>query len=257
VDLSTVTTAADVVFGIGDPPAEILHLDAQSGPSATKHLDVLAYNALLHRQYRVPVRSIVLLLREQAVHPNMTGRVEYATRPERGRMEFRFEVIRLWEIPAEQLLRSSLTTAPLAVLGKLPETLGLTDGLAAVVRQLAERLERESVASPADRLLTAAYVLTGLRLRAPDEVRQLFQGVSIAMRESVTYQAILEEGRQEGRQEGRVEELHRMILRQGRVRFGEADESIRQQIEAIRDIVVLEDLTERLVIVSSWDELMA
>ena len=73
------------------------------------------------------------------------------------------------------------------------------------------------------------------------------------MRESVTFQAILEEGREEGR----VEELHRMILRLGRRRFGEADESIRNQIEAIRDIVVLEDLTERLLIVSSWDELMA
>jgi predicted transposase YdaD len=249
VDLSTVTTAADVVFGIGDPVAEILHLDAQAGPSATKHLDVLAYNVLLHRQYRVPVRSIVLLLREQAVHPNMTGRVQYATRPERGRMEFGFEVIRLWETPAEQLLRSSLATAPLAVLGKLPEALGLKDGLAAVVRQLAERLESEATGDQADRLLVAAYILTGLRLKAPDEVRQLFQGASIAMRESVTYQAILDEGHVEG--------LHRMILRQGRVRFGEADEAVRQQIEAIRDIVVLEDLTERLLIVSSWDELMA
>ena len=73
------------------------------------------------------------------------------------------------------------------------------------------------------------------------------------MRESVTYQAILEEGREEGSNR----ELHRTILRLGRVRFGEADEAIRQQIEAIRDIVVLEDLTERLLIVSSWDELMA
>ncbi len=252
VDLSTVTTAADVVFGIGDPMAEILHLDAQAGPSATKHLDVLAYNVLLHRQYQVPVRSIVLLLREQAVHPNMTGRVQYGTRPERGRMDFRFEVIRLWEIPADQLLRSSLATAPLAVLGKLPETLGLKDGLAAVVRQLAERLQRES-AGQADRLMTAAYILTGLRLKSPDEVRQLFQGASIAMRESVTFQAILEEGREEGR----VEELHRTILRLGHRRFGEGDETIRNQIEAMRDIDRLEDLTERLLIVSSWDELMA
>ncbi|TVS20416.1 MAG: hypothetical protein EA424_04065, partial [Planctomycetaceae bacterium] len=133
VDLSTVTTAADVVFGIGDPLTEILHLDAQAGPSATKHLDVLAYNVLLHRRYRVPVRSIVLLL------------------------------------------RSSLATAPLAVLGKLPETIGLTDGLAAVVRQLAERLEREAAGDQADRLLVAAYVLTGLRLKASSEVQQLFQ----------------------------------------------------------------------------------
>ncbi len=181
------------------------------------------------------------------------GRVQYAARPQRGRMDFGFEVIRLWEIPAEQLLRSSLATAPLAVLGKLPEALGLKDGLAAVVRQLAERLEREATGDQADRLLVAAYVLTGLRLKSPDEVRQLFQGASIAMRESVTFQAILEEGREEGS----VRELHRVILRQGRVRFGEADEATRQQIEAMRDIERLEDLTERLLIVSSWDELMA
>jgi hypothetical protein len=69
------------------------------------------------------------------------------------------------------------------------------------------------------------------------------------MRESVTYQAILEEGR--------VEELHRVILRQGRLRFGDADETVRHEIEAIRDIETLEELTDGLVTVSSWDELMA
>ncbi len=73
------------------------------------------------------------------------------------------------------------------------------------------------------------------------------------MRESVTFQAILEEGEQTGR----IKELHRMILRQGRRRFGEANETMRLQIEAMRDIERLEDLTERLLIVSSWDELMA
>ena len=73
------------------------------------------------------------------------------------------------------------------------------------------------------------------------------------MRESVTFQAILEEGEQTGR----IKELHRVILRLGRRRFGEADEATRQQIEAIRDIDRLEDLSEQLVIVSSWDELMA
>jgi hypothetical protein len=125
--------------------------------------------------------------------------------------------------------------------------------LAAVVRQLAVRLESEATGDQADRLLVAAYVLTGLRLRAADEVRQLFQGASIAMRESVTFQAILEEGEQTGR----IKELHRTILRLGRVRFGEADEATRLQIEAMRDIERLEDLTERLLFVSSWDELMA
>jgi hypothetical protein len=48
---------------------------------------------------------------------------------------------------------------------------GLTDGLAAVVRQLAERLERDAAGKQADRLLTAEYILTGLRLKTPDELR--------------------------------------------------------------------------------------
>jgi predicted transposase YdaD len=106
------------------------------------------------------------------------------------------------------------------------------------ILQLAERLEREAVGDQADRLLTTAYILTGLRLKAPNDVRQLFQGVSIAMRESVTYQAILEEGREEGRKEGekkgwkegRIQELHRVILRLGQRRFGEAGETIRVRL---------------------------
>ena len=55
VDLSTVTTSADLVFGLGRPLQEIIHLDAQSSASATKYADILVYNALLYRQYRVPV----------------------------------------------------------------------------------------------------------------------------------------------------------------------------------------------------------
>jgi hypothetical protein len=87
-----------------------------------------------------------------------------------------------------------------------------------------------------------AYILTGLRLKAPDDVKRVFQGQSIAMRES---------------EEERVQELHRMILRLGRVRFGPMDETVRDQIEAIRDLKTLEDLLERLVVVSNWAELLA
>src|SRR5712692_1728745 len=88
VDLSTVTTAADFVVGLGDPVQEIVHLDFQASASATKHADVLVYNALLHRQYLVPVHSIVVLLRPQAAHSNLSGVVNYAARPDRGKMEF-------------------------------------------------------------------------------------------------------------------------------------------------------------------------
>ncbi len=88
IDLSTVTTAADLVFGLGQPLQEIVHIDFQSSASATKHADIVVYNALLYRQYRVPVHSIVVLLRPQAAHSNLNGAVAYAPRPGRGKMEY-------------------------------------------------------------------------------------------------------------------------------------------------------------------------
>jgi len=170
-------------------------------------------------------------------------------------MDFSFEVIRLGKVPVDRLLAGGLATLPLAVLGELPETLGLDDGLAAVVRKMVERLEREAAPNEADRLLTAAFVLTGLRL--PRTVAfELFRGVR-SMRESDTYQAILDEGREEGREEGRVDELHRTLLRQGRRRFGEPDEETRQAILDIQELGRLEDLSERLLDVFTWDELLA
>src|SRR3954447_26232034 len=63
VDLSTVTTAADLVFGLGDPLQEIVHIECQAGPKAELAADLHAYNALLYRRFRVPVHSMVLLLR--------------------------------------------------------------------------------------------------------------------------------------------------------------------------------------------------
>jgi hypothetical protein len=86
VDFSTVTTAAELVAGLGDPLHEIVHLDFQSSTSADKHVDVLAYDALLHKHYLVPVHSIVVLLRPKAAHANLNGLVNYAARPRRGKM---------------------------------------------------------------------------------------------------------------------------------------------------------------------------
>src|ERR1035438_9461837 len=90
--LSTVTTVADLVFGLGNPVQEIVHLDFQSSASATKHADILVYNALLHRQYLVPVHSIVILLRPQAAHANLNGTVAYAP----GRNGVRWIIAMSW-----------------------------------------------------------------------------------------------------------------------------------------------------------------
>jgi hypothetical protein len=68
------------------------------------------------------------------------------------------------------------------------------------------------------------------------------------MRESDTYQAILDEGRAEG--------ARRVLLNQGRKRFGEPDEATRRALQAIDNLDRLDRLSDRLLGVSTWQELL-
>jgi hypothetical protein len=81
------------------------------------------------------------------------------------------------------------------------------------------------------------------------------------MRESSTIQAFIEEGRrkglQEGLEEGKAGEARMFILRQGRIRFGEAGDAVLSRLDAISDLEQLELLGERFLIVSSWDQLLS
>src|SRR5437762_7134981 len=65
VDLSTVTTLADLIVGLGDPLQEIVQLDFQASAAAWKHADLMVLNALLFAHYHVPVHSVLVLLPPQ------------------------------------------------------------------------------------------------------------------------------------------------------------------------------------------------
>src|SRR5262249_46815890 len=226
VDLSTVTTLADLILGLGEPLEEIIQLDFQSSAAAWKHADLMVYNALLFAHYRVPVHTVVVLLRPEAAHANLNGVIGYAPRPGRGKMDFSYEVIRLWERPAEELLAADLGVVPLAVLGRLPEGLSLEDGLAAVARRGGERVVNGATPDRVRKLLTDAYLLTGLRVRR-DLAKRIFRGVR-AMHESDTYLAILDEGQEKTRRED--------ILVVGEERFGPPDEAVRVQLANVTDL---------------------
>ena len=73
------------------------------------------------------------------------------------------------------------------------------------------------------------------------------------MRESTTYQAILDEGREEGR----LVEARAILRRQGRKKLGTASAEVLSRLEAINDLDRLERMSERLLDASSWDELLA
>jgi|SRR5271165_484091 len=78
---------------------------------------------------------------------------------------------------------------------------------------------------------------------------------------SSTYQAILEEGRAEGlaevRAEGRTEEAKRILKRLGSRRLGKPEPRIEAEIDAITDLEKLEQLSDRVLEVTDWEELLA
>jgi predicted transposase YdaD len=151
-------------------------------------------------------------------------------------------VVRVWELPVAQILAGDLATLPLAPIARVS-----VEELPAVIRRMDERIEREATPSEAKDLRTAALILTGLR-HPQETLRTVFQGVR-GMKESSAYQMILEEGR--------GEEARRILLRQGRRRFGEPDPAVVVRIEAMMDLDQLDALIDRLLDVSSWEELLS
>jgi hypothetical protein len=73
-DLSTLTAFTDTVLRVGDV---LVHLDFQSGPDPDLPRRLLLYNVLLHDRYRLPVHSLVVLLRPRANRSDLTGQVSY------------------------------------------------------------------------------------------------------------------------------------------------------------------------------------
>lgn len=246
VDLSIVTAAADLVVGAGDPLTEIVHIEFQSSASARKHADLLLYNALLYAHHLVPVHTIVILLRPSAAHSSMDGSLHYDPRPGRGKMDFGYEVARLWERPAEELLNGDLAVVPLAVLGGLPEGLTLEDGLAAIAKRVVERLINEAPPDQAKRLLTNALLLTGLRVKR-EMASKVFRGVRI-MEESDTYLMILEEGEQKGARD--------IILQVGEETCGPAEEVCKTQLNLVADLERLRRMARRAVTAESWQDIL-
>jgi hypothetical protein len=69
------------------------------------------------------------------------------------------------------------------------------------------------------------------------------------MRESSGYQLILDEGF--------VLEARKLLLRQGRRKFGPPAAEVEATIQAIDDLDRLERMSERLLDVTTWQELLA
>jgi predicted transposase YdaD len=84
--------------------------------------------------------------------------------------------------------------------------------------------------------------------------RQALVGV-VSMKESSTYQAILEEGRTEGQAQGAIAEARKLLRLRAEDAFGPADARIIAAIERLNNLTQLEALFQRARTAGSWQQL--
>lgn len=240
-DLATVTAAADRVLRIDDAPPWLLHLELQSSRDPDLVAKLHLYNALLERRHGPPIRTVVVLLRRSADAPELNGALQREFPGEPPYLVFRYHMVRVWQLPVERFLGGGLGVVPLAPLSAV-----VGADLPGVITRMEERFH-EATPEEAGILWTASVVLMGLRYPRT-LVAQLLRGVH-SMKESDTYQAIVEEGKVEARQD--------VLLQLGRKRFGPASEQVERTVRAITDLDRLEQLSDWLLEATSWQELLS
>jgi predicted transposase YdaD len=249
-DLSTFTSDADKVFRIGGRKPWMVHKELVSSSGSKLALRTQRYNILVRCRHELPVQSVIVLLRRKADSPGLSEELQDFLPSGRLYHYFRYNIVRIWERPVDEILAGNIATLPLAPISRVSST-----ELPAVIKRMEERFETEAAPLEVGDLWAATYVLMGLVY--PDNIaKTLLQGVR-KMKDSVAYQAILREGKAEGKAEGKIEEAKRILLRQGRKRFGPPKTAIKSKIEAIADLVRLEYLSDRILDAKSWDELIA
>jgi predicted transposase/invertase (TIGR01784 family) len=216
---------------------DILHIEFQTDPKPDIPMRLTDYRLRLHRKFPDKrIHQVVIYLRETR------SDWVYQNYFEIPGMYAEFNVVRLWEVPAEELMMFP-GLLPFVALSRNPEPVGtLRRAVGEILKIRDEAQQHEAMA--------AAYVLAGLRL---DEIviRQVIR--RDVMRESVTYQAILREGREEGREAEAIALVTRLLKR----RLGqELSEEIRSCLSQLA-LPVLEDLSEALLDFTTLSDLEA
>ncbi len=266
-DVTTLTAAADKVIHVGGAEPYLVNVELQSSHQTDLAETVWFRQAALFHRHRLPVLTVLILLRREANSPSLTGGFEIKMPDGWLTNRYNYRVVRLWGEDPEPYLSGGVNLLPLAPLANVTE-----GDLPGLVKRMAARINTEPRPRSV-KLWTATYLLMGL-CYSEELVSQLLEGVN-EMQESTTYQAILREGRNEGLIEGRNEGLiegrnegliegrvtgeQRILVRLGSKRFGKPDPATLAAIEAIRDVERLEAMGERIVDpdIHDWDSLLS
>jgi predicted transposase YdaD len=275
-DVSTVTAAADKVLLVeGDEGEYVLHPEFQSSYNSGLPKRICWYNCVYHHRLNLPVLSTAVLLRPEADGPAMSGKYEVSLpgRPAPYHI-FEHDVLRLWQVPVKKLLSGGVGVLPLAPLAD-----DAAVQLPAVLSTIDQRLKVEAGRDVANKLRAATSILMSLR-HSPDLIHQLLKGIWPMWENVLEDSSIIKEyvqraeergvkigeergvkiGEERGVKigEGRViASFREALLRLGEKRFGLPDNASRAAIENITDPGRLASLSERVLEVQSWQDLLA
>jgi hypothetical protein len=115
-DVGTIVSGAtDKLFRVHDEPEYLLHLDFEAGHfRADLPLRLRLYNSIFEYRHRRVVLSVPVLLRPEADSPQWNGLLQRGLPGEAPVSTLRYDAIRVWQVPVEQLLRGGVGTLALA-----------------------------------------------------------------------------------------------------------------------------------------------
>ena len=113
------------------------------------------------------------------------------------------------------------------------------------VGRIAERVQTEAPQVAAD-IVLSSFIMASMHV-SRDVIQKIYRGV-FAMRESVAYDIIMEEGA--------VLNTRKLILQQGSSLLGTPTPGQEAQLEAIENLPRLNRLLSRTLKVKSWDALL-
>lgn len=180
----------------------VLHLEFQTQPKAEIPFRMIDYRLRVYRRFpQKRMRQVVIYLQQS--NSELVQQTTFTLED----TFHRFQVIRLWEQQTDNFFQSP-GLLPFAVLSQ-------SDNRTETLRQVAQQISQINDQRTQSNIAASAFILAGLVLNK-DTIQQLLR--RDLMEESVTYQALMNEGRAEGRALGIEEGVRRVainLLREG------------------------------------------
>jgi len=199
-ELAAVRRQADLVWEVEHPTGGrgLIHIELQVKVDRTMRQRLLEYNVRLMQRDQLPVRSVVVFLRPARGVPQSPLLVPWGGTEN---LRFTFDVVRLWQIPREQVLGTDDPALwPLASL--------MAGATPAVIAEVASRIERAALPrAEQGELIGILATLAGVRF-ARDVVAEAIRSnpmIREILHESSFAALLRDEGRVQGKEEGRVQ----------------------------------------------------